>query len=41
MLLVDGIDKKSKEREIRKSFIAKRSRFGLIGDMFKLWRAFE
>lgn len=41
MLLVDGDDKKSKERQIRKSFIATRSRFGLLGDAFKLWRAFE
>lgn len=41
MLMVDGVDKKSKEREIRKSFVAKRSRFGLIGDVFNLWRAFE
>jgi len=41
MLLVDGVDKKSKEREIRKSFVTKRSRLGLIGDAFKLWRAFE
>ncbi len=41
MLLVDGEDKKTKEREIRKSFIARRSRFGLLGDVFKLWRAFE
>jgi electron transfer flavoprotein-quinone oxidoreductase len=41
MLLVDGADKKSKERDIRKNFIRKRSRFGLIGDAFKLWRAFE
>ncbi len=41
MLLVDGADKKSKERDIRKNFVRKRSRFGLIGDAFKLWRAFE
>jgi electron transfer flavoprotein-quinone oxidoreductase len=41
MLLVDGVDKKSKERDIRKDFVAKRSRFGLLGDAFKLWRAFE
>jgi electron transfer flavoprotein-quinone oxidoreductase len=41
MLLVDGADKKSKERDIRKNFIRKRSRFGLLGDAFKLWRAFE
>jgi electron transfer flavoprotein-quinone oxidoreductase len=41
MLLVDGADKKSKEREVRKSFLTKRSAFGLIGDAIKLWRAFE
>jgi electron transfer flavoprotein-quinone oxidoreductase len=41
MLLVDGADKRSKEREVRKSFIRKRSRFGLLGDAYKLWRAFE
>lgn len=41
MVTVDGVDKKTKEREIRKSFIAKRSPFGLLRDAFKLWRAFE
>jgi electron transfer flavoprotein-quinone oxidoreductase len=41
MLLVDGTDKRSKEREVRQSFIGKRSRLGLLGDAFKLWRAFE
>ena len=41
MLLVDGADKKSKERSVRKSFVAKRSAFGLIGDAIKLWRAFQ
>ncbi len=41
MLTVDGVDKKTKEREVRKSFVAKRSRFGLVNDAFKLWRAFE
>ena len=41
MLLVNGADKKSKEHEVRKSFIGKRSRLGLLGDAFKLWRAFE
>jgi electron transfer flavoprotein-quinone oxidoreductase len=41
MLLVDGADKKSKEREVRSSFVVKRSRLGLLGDAFKLWRAFE
>lgn len=41
MLTVNGIDKKSKEREIRHSFTHKRSLFGLMGDAFKMWRAFE
>lgn len=41
MLKVDGVDKKSKEKEIRQSFVGKRSLFGLLGDAFKLWRAFE
>ncbi len=41
MIAVDGIDKKTKERSIRKSFVAARSRLGLLGDAFKLWRAFE
>jgi electron transfer flavoprotein-quinone oxidoreductase len=41
MLKVDGIDKKSKEKEIRQNFVGKRSLFGLLGDAFKMWRAFE
>ncbi len=41
MLTVDGVDKKTKEREIRGSFMKKRSLFGLMGDAFKMWRAFE
>lgn len=41
MLKVDGIDKKSKEKEIRHNFVGKRSLFGLLGDAFKMWRAFE
>jgi len=41
MLTVDGVDKKTKEREIRKSFKQRRSLFGLMGDAFKMWRAFE
>ena len=41
MLTVDGIDKKTKEQEIRNSFRKRRSLFGLLGDTFKLWRAFE
>lgn len=41
MLKVDGVDKKTKERAIRKSFVGKRSWFGLMSDAVKLWRAFE
>ena len=41
MLTVDGVDKKSKEREIFKSFTRNRSWTGLMGDAFKLWRAFR
>jgi electron transfer flavoprotein-quinone oxidoreductase len=41
MIRVDGIDQRSKEREIRGSFVRARSLFGLMGDAFKLWRAFE
>jgi electron transfer flavoprotein-quinone oxidoreductase len=41
MLTVDGVDKKTKEKEIRKSFRQRRSLFGLMSDAFKLWRAFE
>jgi len=41
LIRVDGIDKKTKEKEIKKSFVASRSVFGLIGDAFKLWRAVE
>ncbi len=41
MLKVDGIDKKSKEKAIMADFRQRRSLFGLMGDAFKLWRAFE
>lgn len=41
MLTVDGVDKKAKEKEIRSSFRQRRTIFGLVGDAFKLWRAFE
>ena len=41
MLTVDGVDKKTKERQIRSSFRQRRSLFGLMGDAFKMWRAFE
>ncbi len=41
MLKVDGVDKKTKEREVRASFKQRRSLFGLVGDAFRMWRAFE
>jgi electron transfer flavoprotein-quinone oxidoreductase len=39
MLTVDGVDKKTKEREIFRSFARSRSVAGLVGDAFKMWRA--
>ena len=39
MLTVDGVDKKTKEREIFASFRERRSLFGMVGDAYKLWRA--
>lgn len=39
MLTVDGVDKKTKEREIFRSFARSRSLAGLVGDAFKMWRA--
>lgn len=41
MLRVDGVDKKSKERQVRASFRERRSLLGLVGDAYKMWRAFE
>ncbi|MCB1617695.1 MAG: FAD-dependent monooxygenase [Pseudomonadales bacterium] len=41
LIAVDGIDKRTKERAIRRNFVMKRSRLGLVSDAFKLWRAFE
>ena len=41
MLKVDGVDKKTKEKQIRSNFKQRRSLFGLMGDAYKLWRAFE
>lgn len=41
LIRVDGIDKKSKEKAIKKNFVASRSLFGLIGDAYKFWRAVE
>jgi electron transfer flavoprotein-quinone oxidoreductase len=41
MFTVDGIDKKAKQRQIFGSFKAARRFTGLMGDAFKLWRAFR
>lgn len=41
MIKVDGVDKKTKEKKIRGSFTKRRSLVGLMGDAYKLWRAFE
>lgn len=41
IIKVDGEDKKSKERAVRRSFGQRRGLFGLMGDAFRLWRAFE
>jgi electron transfer flavoprotein-quinone oxidoreductase len=41
LFTVDGIDKKTKEREILGSFRAARLWRGLMGDAIKLWRSFR
>lgn len=41
MITVDGIDKKTKEREVFASFRRSRRLTGLMGDAYKLWRAFR
>ncbi len=41
MFTVDGVDKKTKERQIFGSFRSARRLGGLVGDAFKLWRAFR
>jgi electron transfer flavoprotein-quinone oxidoreductase len=41
MLTVDGVDKKTKEREIFANFRKTRRFGGLVGDAYKLWRAFR
>jgi len=40
-ITVDGVDKKTKEREILSSFRRSRGVAGLVGDAFKFWRAFR
>ena len=39
MITVDGVDKKTKEREIFASFRKTRKLTGLVGDAYKLWKA--
>ena len=39
MITVDGIDKKTKEREIFANFRKTRKLTGLVGDAYKLWKA--
>ncbi|MCE1243033.1 FAD-dependent oxidoreductase [Oryzomicrobium sp.] len=41
LIRVDGVDKRTKERQIRQTFVARRSWWGLISDAFKFWRAVE
>lgn len=41
LFTVDSVDKLTKEKEIMKSFAKKRSVMGLVGDAFKLVRAFR
>jgi electron transfer flavoprotein-quinone oxidoreductase len=41
MFTVDGVDKKTKQREIFGSFKTARRWSGLVGDAFKLLRAFR
>jgi electron transfer flavoprotein-quinone oxidoreductase len=41
MLRVDGVDKKSKEKQVIKSFRQSRGLFGLLGDAIKFARAFR
>lgn len=40
-LKVDGVDKRTKEKDIKRNFVTRRSRFGLVGDAIKLVRAFR
>ncbi|MBE1237106.1 FAD-dependent oxidoreductase [Phaeovibrio sulfidiphilus] len=41
LLRVDGVDKKTKEKKITKDFRSARGIFGLVGDAFKLVRAWR
>ena len=39
MITVDGVDKKTKEREIFANFRNTRKLTALVGDAYKLWKA--
>jgi electron transfer flavoprotein-quinone oxidoreductase len=39
MVTVDGVDKKTKEKEVMSNFRRSRSLVGLVGDAYKIWRA--
>lgn len=41
LFTVDGVDKKTRQAQILRSFRDARSLGGLVGDAFKLWRAFR
>ncbi|MEM5317656.1 FAD-dependent monooxygenase [Paraburkholderia sp. JHI869] len=41
MITVDGVDKQTKKGEVMASFRKSRSLTGLVGDAYKLWRAFR
>lgn len=41
MLTVDGVDKRSKQREIMDGLKQRRSLLALLGDAFKFWRVFR
>ena len=41
LFTVDNVDKLTKEKQILKSFTKRRSLFGVVGDVFKLARAFR
>ena len=41
MLIVDGVDKRTKQKRILAQVREKRSLLGLMGDAYRFWRAFR
>jgi electron transfer flavoprotein-quinone oxidoreductase len=41
MLIVDGVDKRTKQKRILEEVREKRSLLGLLGDAYRFWRAFK